>query len=1255
LSQQIPDVLSIVDVRLSAGFSWTRFVKSETQAADAALSALDATIALRLSTVQEQIIRGTWAGLTYGAIAQQIGYDPDYLKYVGSQLWRELSAALGQPVSKSNLRAVIQQIQRQKNADQISVLNVELSSRRMACDWADAPAVPHVYGRQREVDQLWQWCVEARCRLVVLQGQGGIGKTTLARHFAEQVAQCVKPHSFDLVVWRSLRSAPTPAELLKDVVMALDTLSRGDAGRPLPSTETDWLAQFLERLRQQRCLIVFDNGESLLQPQSLTGDYLSGSEGYQEIFEQLGNGSHQSCVVLTSRELPAHFAGWPARNSRVRIYPVEPMASEACRLLLRDTGIVCQADESDVLRDRYGGNPLSLKLVAATIRDLFDHQVQPFLTAGTPLLRGVRQLLEQQFERLLPLEQQVMYWLAIHQEPITMAALQTSFVHPPELSLLIEALESLWRRSLIEKAVATTANRAPRFTQQPVIMEYVTRCLIDGAVQELMTAHQGGETTSTLLGETLNQYSLLIPTTADYLCNAQKRLILQPILAHLLRRCGSQPAVEQRLRAWLQTCQQFLAGCPGYAGGNGVNLLGLLNDTIEHLDCSGLALWRVDLRGQTFQQSNLTQAHFKAAVFTETFGSVLCVAFDPTGQWLAWGDANGEIRLWHLETGQLQQTLTGHTSWVRALAFHPTHPWLISGSNDHTLKVWEIATGGCRHTLTRHEHWVRGLAINPSRSEEGPTLASGDANGVICLWDLATGACLRQFSAHPQAVRSLAFHPDGHQLVTGSEDGTLKLWCIRTERCLLTFIGHEAAVYTVVYQEDHLVSGGADGTIRFWDSRTGDCRRVLDGHQDAVWSLSLSVEQAVLASSSADGTLRVWSLDTGHCIRGLLGHRRWVLSVALRPTLTARSPITTNEPAAAPVYLASGGYDQTVRLWNGTTGRCLQVIQGYTNGILALEFAPDGAYLASGSQAGQISFWDIHTGKHQRSLPIHSEEFWALAFSPDGEWLASAGTASTIGVWHVPTGKCRYRLDAHTYWVRSLAFSPDGQWLASAGIDRQIRLWEVATGKLARSLKGHTDHVWAVRFSPDGQWLASSSDDTTVKLWDWRQGQCVQTFEGHTSSVEKVVFSPQGDWLASVAGDGILCLWNIPTGQCQQRLTGHTNQIGQLAVSPDGRWLATGSLDQTVRLWAVNSGQCVQVLPHPSRLDTPIAFAPCPDHPLLVTGDAAGQLRLWDAQIGTCLLTWALSRPYEDLNITDAQGLTPAQRSSLRQLGAIDK
>lgn len=1224
--------------------------------ADDALATLDSLEGLCFSTVQAHIIRGTWEGLTYREIAEQVGYDPDYLKYVGSRLWRTLSQSINQSINKSNLRAVVQQLQRQRIPSSPAAGLQRLSaSALIPCDWGDASAIGTFHGRQRDLGQLTQWCGEDRCRLIVLQGQGGIGKTTLALRLAQRLAEVANVpnlHGFERVVWRSLRAAPTPSELLKNLVMTLATPSRKEENPRSLQTNSDWLPLLLEQLMQQRCLIVLDNGESLLQPQSLKGEYLPGSEGYREVFGQLSNASHQSCIVLTSRELPCHFTDLQADNALMRVYPVEPMATAACRSLLIETGIDCPVSDSDLLCDRYGGNPLSLKLIATTIRELFDSQVQLFLTSGTPLLQGIRQLLDQQFERLLPLEQQVMSWLAIHREPIAIAELQTSFLHPPDVTLLIEALESLWRRSLIEKATATMAHRSPRFTQQPVIMEYVTRRLIDSAVSDLLAVDAREATSSNLLGATLNQYGLLTPTAPDYRCNAQKRLILQPVLAQLMQQCGGKPAVERRLRDWVQAYRQFLSDCPGYAGGNGVNLLCLLNDTVENLDCAGLALWQVDLRGHCLIQSNFTQAHFKTALFTETFGAVLGVAFDPTGQWLAGGDANGEIRLWNWATGQLQQTFAGHTSWVRTVAFHPTHPWLISGSNDHTIKVWDVTSGTCRQTLAQHEHWVRGIAVNPSPTQEAPTLASCDANGIICLWNLETGECLRQFSGHEQAVRSLAFHPDEHQLVTGSEDGTLKLWCLATGQCLRTFRGHAAPVYTVVHAGSQLVSGGADGTIRFWDSATGNCHRVLDDHQDAVWSLSLSVSQGILASSSADGTIRIWSLVDCQCMRVLLGHQHWVLAVALRPASIISSQTDTG---TSPLSLASGGYDQTLRLWDGTTGRCLRVLQGYTNGILALTFAPDGQYLASGSQAGHIDFWDIHTGKSLRSLPAHSAEIWALAFSPDGEWLASSGTEPTIGLWHASTGKCRYRLDAQTYWVRSLAFSPDGAWLASAGMDEQICLWEVATGKRVRCFQGHTDHIWAVRFSPDGQWLASSSDDTTIKLWDWRQGQCLQTLQGHTSSVEKLVFSPHGDWLASVAGDGILCIWAVPTGECLHKLTGHTNQVGQLAVSPDGHWLATGSLDQTVRLWEVSSGRCVHVLPHASRLDTPIAFAPLPNRHLLVTGDAVGYLRLWDVPTGTCLRTWAFPRPYEDLDITDAVGLTPAQRSSLRQLGAIDK
>jgi WD40 repeat protein len=1219
--------------------------------ADEALAILDRFNSLRLTTLQEQILRGVWEGVTYRQLAQHIGYDHDYIKYVGSRLWKELSKNLGRPVHKSNVRAVIQQLKRHRMQPLSAPHSAGSSLIQVACDWGDAPALEPIYGRRQVLDQLRQWCVEDHCRLVMLQGQGGIGKTTLARHLAQQIVEQSGEsiaHSFERVMWRSLRSAPSPTELLKMLVSVLAPASNDIS--TTGATLRDWLSLLLMQLTQQRCFVVLDNVESLLQPQSLTGEYLPGCEAYQSIFERVGEESHQSCILLTGRELPAHFAALQARQPSVRIELVEAMEPEACRSVVRSVGVVCGDEQGDVLCDRYGGNPLSLKLIATTIRDVFSGQVESFLTAGTPLLGSMRQVLDEQFARLLPLEQQVMYWLAIHREPMAIAPLNTSFLHPPDLARLVEALDSLWRRCLIETTSRTliekaslTPNATPRFTQQPVIMEYVTRRFIDDGVAALIRMESIAS--SELSGMMLNRYSLLTPAMTDYIGNAQKRLILQPMLTQLLQHYGSQRAVDDHLRHWIQCCQYGLGDAPGYGAGNGVNLLCALTGTVENLDCSGVALWRIDARGYRLRQSNMSRAHFQDALFTETFGSVLCVAFDSTGEWLASGDTNGEIRLWQVSTGQLHQTLTGHSSWVRSLAFHPTDPWLISASNDHTLKVWDRATGRCLHTLTGHHHWVRHLTFSPLLMSGVPILASGDAAGVIYLWNCESWEEVRHFSAHDQAVRAIAFHPNGH-LLSGSEDGTLKLWNLATGNCIRTFVGHTASVYTVLVTEsgEVAISGSADGDIRLWDIETGECREVLTGHRDAVWSLSLSPDGDYLASASADSTIRIWVWQTGDCVRVLSGHHHWVLSVAFSPQ---------SQSDKLGVWLASGGYDPTVRLWNGTTGNPLRVLQGYTNGIFALTVDEQSGVLVSGSQDGQVNMWDMQTRQWLSSIHAHAAQIWCVALSPNGQWLASGGLEPTIHLWHRETGECQVRLDTGSYWVRSLAFSPDSRWLTSAGTTNDILLWDLATNHVSHSLTGHTDFTWAAIFSPDGQWLASCSNDATVRLWDWRQGICQHTLKGHRGPVESIVFSPGGDWLASAGGDGVIRLWEIPSGDKIAQLTGHTDQIGRLAVSAHGRWLASSSNDQTVRVWDVSTGQCVHVLEQPERLAYAIAFLPPPHAHLLTTGNLDGQITLWNCQTGECAATWILPRPYEGLDITNVTGLTPAQRISLQQLGAV--
>jgi hypothetical protein len=317
-----------------------------------------------LNKVQEMVFRQAWEGKSYTEIATNIGYDSEYVKQVGFELWRSLSLRLEKKVTKNNFQLILTRYalqaqiltpipatsfnqnglgkcDRKKNVSELEnsfALTATIPSfpEHLRQDWGDAPDVSAFYGRDTELLDLEQWLKSDRCRLVTILGKDGAGKTAFCAKVAERVQK-----QFDSVIWRSLRNTPPIEEILTVLIEFLShkqeinkqEINQAEGTPPLkrrspfdlPESIDEKIYLLLNYLRFFRCLIVLDNAESILQNGELAGEYRAGYEGYGQLFRCVATTRHQSYLMLTSRQKLKWLEAKEGEQSRMRSLNLAPI------------------------------------------------------------------------------------------------------------------------------------------------------------------------------------------------------------------------------------------------------------------------------------------------------------------------------------------------------------------------------------------------------------------------------------------------------------------------------------------------------------------------------------------------------------------------------------------------------------------------------------------------------------------------------------------------------------------------------------------------------------------------------------------------------------------------------------------------------------------------------------------------------------------------------------------------------------------
>ncbi|PIN23520.1 WD40-repeat-containing subunit of the 18S rRNA processing complex [Handroanthus impetiginosus] len=635
-----------------------------------------------------------------------------------------------------------------------------------------------------------------------------------------------------------------------------------------------------------------------------------------------------------------------------------------------------------------------------------------------------------------------------------------------------------------------------------------------------------------------------------------------------------------------QSLQQFYTGGPFAVSSDGSFLVCACDDTIKIVDSSNAGI-KSTIDGDSEPVTALLLSPNDNFLFSVSHsrqirvwdvsslkclrswkgheGPVMGMACHASGGLLATAGADKKVQVWDVDGGFCTHYFKGHKGVVTSIIFHPdpNRLLLFSGGDDATVRVWDLTKKKCVATLEKHQSTVTSMAI----SEDGWTLLTAGRDKVVNIWNLHDYSCATTVptyealeavcaidSASPFSLclssctqkhgkKKISSSPI--QFLTVGERGIVRIW--NSDGAMLLF-EQKSSDLTVSSEKEEVKRGftsammlplgqgllcaTADQQFLIYDlEKHADdglnlvLKKRLIGYNEEIADMKfLGEEEQFLAVATSVEQVRVYDLASMSCSYVLTGHTDVVLC------------LDTCVPSSGRTLIVTGSKDNTVRLWESQSQRCIGIGIGHMGAVGAIAFSKKNRnFFVSGSSDRTLKVWSLD------------------------------GISDDVG--EVSNLKAKAVVAAHDKDINSIAIAPNDSLVCSGSQDRTACIWRLPDLVSVVVLKGHKRGIWSVEFSPVDQCVITASGDKTIKIWAISDGSCLKTFEGHTSSVIRASFITRGTQFISCGADGLMKLWTVKTNECLATYDQHEDKIWALAIGKQTEMIATGGGDAVINLW----------------------------------------------------------------------------------------